>query len=75
MHAVAEYLLHNETDWNNGTIVALGIKDERDLKKWKQRLESWGIEYSEFYEPDIGNQLTAIACVDSGEIFKSLTLI
>jgi peptidyl-tRNA hydrolase len=34
-HAVAEYMMHNKTgDWNNGTMVLLGVENERDLQHW-----------------------------------------
>lgn len=33
-----------------------------DLDKWKVRLDLVNKDYSSFYEPDLDNQLTAIAC-------------
>jgi hypothetical protein len=33
-----------------------------------------GLQYAEFREPDIGNQLTAIACLTDNGIFKKLKL-
>lgn len=75
-HAVAEYLLRGpKTEWNNGTMVLLGVKDKRELEKWTQKLTYKGIDWVGFKEPDINNQLTAISAVDgTGEVFKKLNL-
>ena len=75
MHAVAEYLLRNKTEWNNGTMIALAVKDVHQLEHWKRKLEFQGITCSAFYEPDIGNEMTAIACVAEEDTFKGLRLI
>lgn len=32
-------------------------------------------DYSSFYEPDLDNQLTAIALQDDGRMFKKLKLV
>ena len=75
MHAVSEYLLNYQTNWENGTIVALGIDDIFKLEFLKNKLKSQNIIFSEFYEPDINNELTAIACVSDGKMFKHLKLL
>ena len=63
-HAVAQWLLeHPKQDWNNNYLYA-------DLDKWKVNKD-----YSSFYEPDLGNQLTAIALQDDGRMFKKLKLV
>lgn len=76
-HAIAQYLIDNpNTEWNNGTLVLLGVKGEFQLKKWTDRLESHGLKLSSFREPDIGDQLTAISVVSSHEdYFKRLVLV
>lgn len=49
-HAVAQWLLeHPNQEWNNSYLIYLYA----DLVNK---------DYSSFYEPDLGNQLTAIAC-------------
>ena len=30
--------------------------------------------FAQFYEPDLDDELTAVACIDTGEIFKNLEL-
>lgn len=73
-HAVAEWLLHDQT-WRNETLVYLGVNDENELLDWKERLDYRNIKYVAFREPDIGNELTAIATLTGGKIFKKLKLI
>lgn len=62
-HAVAQWLLeHPKQDWNNSYLIYLYA----DLVNK---------DYSSFYEPDLGNQLTAIALQDDGRMFKKLKLV
>lgn len=69
-HAVAEYLLRvPNTHWDNGTLIYLGVKNERELIEWGNKLSSW----IGFREPDIGNQLTAIATEEN--LFKNMRLL
>lgn len=71
-HAVAQWLLeHPKQDWNNNYLIYLYA----DLDKWKVRLDLVNKDYSSFYEPDLGNQLTAIALQDDGRMFKKLKLV
>ena len=73
-HAVAELCLFGDRqEWDNGTVVILKVRDLAMLNDWQQRL---GRKVSCFYEPDIGNQMTALALVDyhvSG--FENLPLL
>jgi len=52
----------------------LSVKDEWALKRWMDKLQDLEKSFVQFHEPDIGGSLTAIACIDTGEIFKSLQL-
>lgn len=39
-HAVAELLLRGQPNgWDNGTLVYLGVDNEDELKKWKEKLD------------------------------------
>lgn len=68
-HAVAQWLLeHPNQNWNNNYLYA-------DLDKWKVRLDLTNKDYSTFHEPDLNNQLTAIALQDDGRMFKKLKLV
>lgn len=71
-HAVAEYHLDNgDQEWKNEYLIFL----KADVRRWKKKLERMGLKFTEFYEPDLDNQLTAIALVDSGTIFRNLKLV
>jgi hypothetical protein len=72
-HAVAEFLIHHNRDgWKNGTMIMLGVPNEKALKYWKAKLADKAVA---FYEPDIGNQMTALATIDEGSIFRRLNLL
>lgn len=74
-HAVAELILQDQhTGWN-GTLVYLGVEDEEILSRWVSKLDLRRKTYTKFREPDIGDQLTAIACIDEGSIFSKLKLL
>lgn len=72
-HAVAQWLLeHPKQDWNNNCLIYLYA----DLDKMESKIRlSKNKDYSSFYEPDLGNQLTAIALQDDGRMFKKLKLV
>lgn len=76
-HALAQYSLDHSAlfqKWGNQTIVYLGVWFPGNLLLWKEKLQKSGKYFSCFYEPDQEDQITAIACYDTGEIFKSLSL-
>lgn len=78
-HAVAEWMLQHsqlpETqEWGNGTLIYLDVEDEKELELWTQRLDRRDIKWVGFREPDIGNQLTTIACLTDSKIFSNLKL-
>ena len=62
-HALAEYLLTYPTDWSNGTLIYLAVNNEAELASWAGKLEGVNIKWTGFREPDINNELTAIAAV------------
>jgi len=75
-HAVAEFLLRvPDTKWRNGILVYLGVDNEEQLNRWTYKLDFKDIEWAGFREPDIGNQLTAIASVGNDRIYSKLKLI
>jgi hypothetical protein len=74
-HAVAELIQRGlHTAWN-GTLVYLGIDTEEQLAFWGDKLTRRGIDWIEFREPDMGNQMTALATVDEGKVFSNLKLL
>ena len=75
-HAVAEWMLQygQGLEWKNGTLVYVSVANEEELIHWTQKLRMKGLEWAEFREPDIGNQLTAIACLTDNGVFSKLRL-
>jgi peptidyl-tRNA hydrolase len=75
-HALAEYLLHSPLfRWRNETLIYLGVKGLRQLKNVKNKLEQNGIEHFAFYEPDLNNEITAIASDEESKIFEKMNLL
>ena len=73
-HALAEYML-NSSRWKNSILIYLGVRDLRHLEKLKRKLEYAEIEHYPFYEPDLDNQITALASDESSTIFDKLNLL
>jgi hypothetical protein len=75
-HALAEYLLHGPNfRWKNEILIYLGVKDLKQLENVRRKLEFEGIRYSQFKEPDMNNELTALASDEDCRIFERLTLL
>ena len=75
-HAVAQLYEDSKTGkWKNEYLIYLEVEDEDALKKWMYLLDSRGVSYSHFLEPDIEYQLTAIATVGNDKLFKDLELV
>ena len=75
-HAVAEFLLRGPfSRWSNGTLVYLGVKGLHQLENLKRKFENEGIDYIEFREPDIGNEITALATDVNSKHIERLNLL
>ena len=71
-HVVAQWLLnHPNQSWNNSYLIYVSA----DINKWKNRLDLLDIDYTEFKEPDLNNQVTALAVLNNDKMFKNLKLI
>jgi len=73
-HCACQYMIDNKFNkdsWNNEYLIYLSA----NVLYWKYKLLNRGKKISEFYEPDLGNKLTSICCVDDGRIFKKLPLL
>lgn len=60
--------------WLNGTIVLLQVKDLEELQGWYSKLPN----AHTFEEPDIGDEMTALAISGDStlsELFKNLRLL
>ena len=63
-HAILEYFRQNpySKELLHPSIIILAIKNENGLYKVLDKLKENNINFTEFREPDIGNQLTSICC-------------
>jgi hypothetical protein len=74
-HGVGSFLVaHPDHPWKNHTLVYLEVDDLKELERWTKKLQMRGLEFTTFYEPDIGNELTAIACWTDSKIFSHLSM-
>jgi hypothetical protein len=76
-HALAQFAMEHPDEfylWNNGYLIFLGIRFPREIREWEERLRLSEKKFSSFSEPDQDGVKTAIACYDTGEIFKNLSL-
>lgn len=74
-HVIAEFATdfpveYKEWHQNNNYIIVVSCKTEQELLDFSKSLKDKGVQFSEFYEPDIGNKLTAIALVPSKQSKK-----
>lgn len=76
-HAVAEYLLrgHFFRRWENETLIYLGVKGLTQLQNLKTKLDFQGIKYTEFREPDMNDEVTAIASDVENKLFERINLL
>jgi hypothetical protein len=58
-------------------MILLGVENKSELKGWIQKLEALNYKFSAFLEPDIGDQITAIAIAPTADplVFKKLRLL
>ena len=84
-HAVAQFMIeHPDCDWNNSYLIFLKVNSLEQLMNWKSKLDacelperdSTLLKCSDFREPDLNNELTALAVygVDAN-LFKRLRLL
>ena len=79
-HAAAEYILRfrDESEvWarDSNSIITLAAQDLQGLEKLRDKLKDWGVKIAEFYEPDIDNQLTAIALLGDEQTRRKLSYL
>ena len=74
-HALAQFLLHHNTEWKNETLIYLGVKGRYQLLNIMDKLEWLEINYAQWCEPDMNNELMAIATDSNHEIFEKLNLL
>lgn len=77
-HALAQLLIDYpelKEQWNNHTLIYLSVKDENALKRWARKLEIKSIPFSTFIEPDLNFQMSSLACLNDGILFRELNLM
>ena len=72
-HAVAQWMLEHpdSQEWQNEYLIYLSA----DLSKWKLRLDTMGVEFTEFKEPDLNYKTTALAVFGHDRLFKNLKIV
>ena len=60
-------------EWNTNSkyLVFLSVENEEALQRLLTKIQIRDIKHSTFFEPDIGNQLTAI-CIEPGQTSEKL---
>ena len=76
-HALAQHLIdYPNTQWKNNTLIFLKTENIYTLYNIVDFLELKNKKYSTFYEPDLNNELTAIAVYSERDNkFKKLKLL
>lgn len=77
-HAVAEHMLNYPETWKNQTLVYLRVENENNLFQYLERVCKIGGKYSPFYEPDMDDQMTAMAVLSDpkvDELFCKMRLV
>ncbi len=77
LHAFREFIADHselENDWykNSNYIAILAAKNEEELVKLIQRMEKKKIRFSVFREPDLDNEITAVA-IEPGDKGRRVT--
>jgi len=53
----------------------LNVGNKESLEKWLNKVHYKDMEYSVFREPDINNEITALACLTDSKMFNGLPLL
>lgn len=74
-HALAQFATEHSQIFNNWqtkhkNLVLLAVKDQNELELLILKLLNKGIKHSVFHEPDINNEITAIAIEPNEESYK-----
>jgi len=64
-----------QKDWHikSNSIICLAVPNEKHLWELSEKLTKKGLKHSKFYEPDCGEELTAIAVVPTDNTRKALS--
>lgn len=75
IHAIPEFIKEHPEAYkrwyeNSNTLALLSVPDEHHLRNLVKYLAQKGIRYSIFNEPDIDNEMTAVAIEPHTEAYK-----
>ncbi len=73
-HALAEWMLGNDS-WRNQTLVYLKARNKVHLTNIVAKLSRSEVQHVKFHEPDIGDEITAIASLGTNHVFEKLPLL
>ena len=71
-HAVAQWMMDHAGTWQNEYLIYLDVPDLQALERWIYKLDLLEVSYSVFREPDLDNELTAVAVLNHSKLFKKL---
>lgn len=79
-HAIAQWMIehHHKHEWHNGTLIYLTVPDEQVLTEWFEVAQIKQLPCSCFREPDMNDQMTAIAILadeKSKKMFAKLPMM
>jgi hypothetical protein len=56
----------------NQTLIYLKVNEESDLYQWLSKVNRVKANYAPFYEPDMNNEMTAMAVLSNPEVDELL---
>lgn len=83
-HAVAQFIYnYPDEEWKNGYLIFLAVEDKDELEKWADKLlddnyyqpQNKRVPFVVFREPDLDNEMTALAAYSNGRKFKDLPIM
>lgn len=77
-HALAQFAIEYPEEfanWSNRTIVFVGVYFLKGLRVSSFAIGKQNLKYAMYYEPDLDDQATAIACYCDGNVFKDLKAV
>ena len=76
-HALAELLLdvNVSEDWNNGTLIYLKVENEKQLKEYFWEFTDAQYCAAAFHEPDLNDEMTAVAALGVEHMVQDLPLL
>ncbi len=79
IEAARKFCRESDKDWEHPHLVLCGVKNENSLKSAILRLQKHDIPFEIFQEPDLNNEITAIAtspiCGKQREIMSRYNLL